>query len=411
MSTKKTPGGVAYVLRKFPVISETFILNEILALEERGVPVHIFSMERPNDPRYHEDLSKLKANITYLPHPFYLTKLFRHSLQTAKHYKGKYYKALGEALRQLNDPSQILRFLQGCYIANNLRRLNVSHIHSHFANHPTCAASFTSRITGIPFSFTAHAVDIFRRPINPKLLIRKMLNAEFVVTVSDYNKKYLEGLAKGHSEKIHRIYNGINLTKFIPNEDAKRKQRLFSILCISRLVEKKGIPILIEACRLLRDRNVPFECQIVGGGALQRTIEQQIKTAKLQDRVTLHGPCSHHEVLEKCQGADLFVLPCIEGSDGNKDGLPVSITEALACGVPVIATPVTGIPEIVSHGKNGLLVPENDAQALSEAIESVISNPLLHNTLRSNTRPSVEALFDIRNSNEKLKQLFLHGKP
>ncbi|MFQ5729575.1 MAG: glycosyltransferase, partial [Waddliaceae bacterium] len=126
--------------------------------------------------------------------------------------------------------------------------------------------------------------------------------------------------------------------------------------------------------------------------------------------VKLHGPCGHREVIKKCQSAHLFVLPCIEGSDGNKDGLPVSITEALACDLPVITTPTTGIPEVVRNGHNGLMVPENDAQALSEAIESLICNPGLYNSLRSHTRTSVETAFDIKKTSEMLKNLFANGK-
>ncbi|MFQ5730138.1 MAG: glycosyltransferase family 4 protein, partial [Waddliaceae bacterium] len=271
MSANKPSGGIAYVLRKFPVLSETFILNEILALEERGVPLHIFSLERPNDPRFHEDVSKIKANITYLPPPFYFKRLCKHSFRTIRYFSMKYFKALSYALKYPHRPTLLLRFLQGCYIANHLHKLDISHIHSHFANRPTSAAFFTSLITGIPYSFTAHAVDIFKKTMSKKTLAKKIANAKFVITVSDYNKRFLENVSNAHSEKIVRIYNGINLENFVSKTDQQAKSKRFTLLCISRLVEKKGIPVLVEACKYLRDRKVDFDCTIVGTGKLRKT--------------------------------------------------------------------------------------------------------------------------------------------
>ena len=407
MSLNSQPGGIAYVLRKFPVLSETFILNEILALEKLGVPIHIFSLERPNDPRYHERLSKLKAHITYLPHPSCLHRLAKHSTRTLRYVGANYFKALGYALKYPHRPTLLLRFLQGCYIANHLHKLNVTHIHSHFANRPTTAALFTSLLTGIPFSFTAHAVDIFKNTMNQQSLAKKIRSAKFVIAVSDYNKRFLEDLSKVDGEKIVRLYNGINLDSFVAPATTPAKPERFTLLCISRLVEKKGIPVLVEACKHLRDREIPFDCAIVGTGRLQKALEEQIETAGLQGHVKLHGACDHGEVIRQCHSSHLFVLPCIAAADGNRDGLPVSITEALASGLPVITTSTTGIPEVVRDGHNGLMVPENDAHALAAAIESVICRPDLYSALCANTRSSVETTFDINRTSETLKNLFV----
>jgi glycosyltransferase involved in cell wall biosynthesis len=175
---------------------------------------------------------------------------------------------------------------------------------------------------------------------------------------------------------------------------------------VCRLVEKKGLEILIEACRRLRDRHVNFQTWIVGAGWLQAKLEAQIRACGLDPDVRLLGPHAQREVLARYQSSHLFVLPCVVGSDGNREGLPVSIVEALACGLPVVTTPVTGIPEVVRHGHNGLLVPEQDAAALADAIEAVIRDPALYERLRANTRASVESTFDFKQTTAELARLF-----
>ena len=400
---KKHTEGVAYILRKFPVLSETFILNEILNLEARGIRVHIFSLERPNDPRFHEDLPKLKANIQYLPRPEKIQTLWSHQVRSAKRFGKSYYRALWYALRRVS-PALLWRVFQGAYVANHARRLKVTHLHSHFANRPTSVAFFAAMIMNIPYSFTAHAADIFRTRMDQNALAQKIRFAKFVVTVSEFNKKFLSELAAGCPEKIIRIYNGIDLQRFVPNGILAQKP--FTILCVSRLVEKKGIAVLIEACKMLRDRKVEFQCWLVGGGELEGQLRAQIKASGLESCVKLLGPHSQFEVLTRYHGAHLYALPCVVSSDGNRDGLPVSIVEALACGLPVVSTPMTGIPEVIRNGENGLLVPVGDADALSKAVESVIRDPGLHTRLKSQARSSVESLFDQEKTSNTLVRLF-----
>ena len=396
----KSSGGIGYVLRKFPVLSETFILNEILALESAGIAVHIFSLERPNDSRFHEDLAKLKADITYLPTG--RRTLWDHNARAAQRYGKRYLKAFGYAIRHIN-PSLFFRFLQGTYVANHARRLGLTHLHSHFANRPTSVAFFASWLTNIPYSFTAHAADIFRKRVNQKALARKIDRARFVIAISDFNKTYLERLQPESAAKIMRLYNGIDLERFVPNGHLRKDP--FTILCVSRLVEKKGIPVLIEACRKLHERKIDFQCFIVGGGRERSQLELLIRQSQVRHSVKLVGPQTHGQVLQWYQSADLYVLPCLVGSDGNRDGLPVSIVEALACGIPVITTPMTGIPEIIQHGQNGLIVPMGDPEALAGAIQNVIESPSLHQNLKSSARRSVEAHFDLRQTSGVLQSL------
>jgi glycosyltransferase involved in cell wall biosynthesis len=402
----KSRGGVGYVLRKFPVLSETFILNELLALEALGVPLYIFSLERPNDPRFHEDLPKLKARVAYVPDS--MGKLVRHHNRVKKYFKKRYNAALRYALASAK-PKLFWRFLQSGYVANEARRLHLAHLHAHFANRPASVALLASKIAGIPFSFTAHAMDIFKSEVRSKALQRKIREARAVVTVSEYNKAYLEKLTSAARTKVVRIYNGIRLDRFIPNGVPPPEP--FTILCVARLVEKKGLDILVEACHRLAERELSFRCWIVGKGRMRQQLDRQIKTSKLRRHVQLLGPHTQEEVLERYRAASLVVLPCVEGPDGNRDGLPVSIIEALACGLPVVTTPMTGIPEVVRHDHNGLLVPPGDAGALAAAIESVIRHPDLRARLAANARPSVEASFDLRETVLELRRVVAGGEP
>jgi glycosyltransferase involved in cell wall biosynthesis len=301
----------------------------------------------------------------------------------------------------------LYRFLQSAYVANQARRLRHRHLHSHYANFVATVSFFASWMTMIPYSFTAHAWDIYKRKVDPKQLTQNIAKARFVVTVSEFNKTYLERFADGATNKIVRIYNGIDLETFIPNGTPPRTP--WTLLCVARLVEKKGLTIFIEACRRLRDRQIPLRGWIVGTGQLQDRLQTQITQGRLDDQVHLLGAHTQRELLKRYHAAHLFVLPCIVGSDGDRDGLPVSMVEALACGVPVVTTPMTGNPEVIRPYHNGLLVPIRDPQALSDAIEAVYRNPALYERLRANARPSVKSAFDLRQTVAQLDVCFQCG--
>jgi glycosyltransferase involved in cell wall biosynthesis len=297
--------------------------------------------------------------------------------------------------------------LQAGYIANEARRLKATHFHAQFANGPTTVAHLASRITGIPFSFTAHATDIFKTGVSGKALSHKARASQFVVTVSEFNKRYLEEVCAGSAKKIVRVYNGIDLDRFAPN--GQPPMAPFRFVCVARLVEKKGLPVLVEAARLLKDRGLEFEIDLIGKGRLRSPLRDQIRAAGLERQVHLIGPKTQLEVLAYFHAAHAAVLPAIVGSDGNREGLPVSITEALACGLPVVSTPVTGIPEAVEDGVNGLLVPPGDAPALAGAMERLLTEDGLYPALRAHARASVEARFDRRKTAEHLVELFRKG--
>lgn len=402
MTEPREAGGVGYVLRRFPVLSETFILNEILALEARGLPVHVFSLAPPRDPRFHEGVMRLKASITYVPGPSDWRVLLRHHRRLRARHPKRYRRELTRVLGQVR-PRLAWRFLQAGYVADRARRFKLAHLHAHFANRSATVAHLASRLIKTPFSFTAHAFDIFR-DVDRGALVRKLRAARFTATVSDYNVEYLKGILNGRPARIELVRNGIDLERFSPPAESPSDDP-FTLLTVARLVEKKGLPTLIEACRLLRDRGCGFRAWIAGKGALKGTLERTIREADLGDRVHLLGPLTQGEVRERYHRAHALVLPCQVGEDGNKDGLPVSIVEALASGLPVVSTPVTGIPEAVHHGVNGLLVAERDPIALADALEKLMKDAELRERLAAAARPSVVAAYDQEATAEQLLKL------
>lgn len=393
---------VGYVLRKFPVLSETFILNEILALEARGVEIHIFPLAPFRDPRFHPGVGRLKATMHHVPGFSDIRTLLRHAGRTAQRNPKRFRRRLFKALMS-GRPESVWRFLQAAYIADRARRVRVTHLHAHFANHPATVAHQASKLLGVPFSVTAHAYDIYR-DADVRAIAGWMADAKFTATISDYNVAFLKSITRDRPARIELVRNGIDLTQFAPASASPGGK--FRMLTVSRLVEKKGIPILIEACRLLRERGLEFVCEIVGKGAQKALLDRLIKEAALGGMVKLIGPLAQDEVLQYYRRAHLAVFACIVGKDGNRDGLPVSIVEALACGVPVIGTPVTAIPEAVRDGVNGYVVPEGDAVALADAIEKVMRDRELLERLRAAARPSVVESFDERRTIERLSQLF-----
>ena len=396
---------VGYVVRKFPVLSETFILNEILALEAMGLKVEIFSLGPTRDPRFHEGVCRLKASVHYLPGPMEPRALLRYARRQAARSPRRYRKQLLKVIAA-RRPSLVWRFLQASWVADRARKLGVRHLHAHFANRSATVAQQAAELLGIPFSFTAHAFDIYR-DADHKVIARKMGDARFTATVSDYNVRFLKSLVNGHPARIELVRNGIDMTRFSPPRETPPGP--FRILTVARLVEKKGIPILVQACCYLKERGLEFRCDIIGKGALRADLERMIRDLGLIESVRLLGPLPQQEIIAHYHAAHLLALPCIVGSDGNRDGLPVSIIEALACGVPVISTPVTGIPEVVRHEENGLLVPEGDAIALADAIERVMSDAELRERLRCSARPSVESVFDESRTAARLYTLLSKG--
>ncbi len=287
----------------------------------------------------------------------------------------------------------------------------IDHVHVHFASTAASVAYYLHRLGGPTYSITAHAKDIYHQSVSPVALRRKLRAAAFTVTVSDFNLRHLEGLLAadgGAPARLVRLYNGLDLERFRLRPVAPPTRLADApplILGVGRLVEKKGFDDLIRACALLRDQGRAFRCAIVGKGENLGALRGLIAQLGLEDSVQLPGPLPRESLLELYPQAALLAAPCVIGDDGNRDGLPTVLLEAAALGVPLVSTPVTGIPELVRDGETGWLVPPRDPAALAQAMARVLSSPEEGGRRALLARRHMETGFDLRRNVTILKGL------
>jgi glycosyltransferase involved in cell wall biosynthesis len=396
------PFRLAYVLKRYPRLSETFILNEVLELQRQGINITIVAMKDPGEAIVHDNVRALKAPIYYLP-PKACIGFEKLAVRALTSFSGNTSLLGPETLRGEWSRGDYSAWLQAAMVAPLVKSLGIDHIHAHFATSATTAALALSTMTGIPFSFTAHAKDIYHESVDQKALAEKIQRARFVITVSEYNRAYLRRTYGGAAAQVQRIYNGLDLERFRYEAPWERPAR---IVAVGRLVEKKGFADLIEACALLAGQGRHFSCQIVGTGPLESHLRARIGQLGLQANVELVGPRSESEVMKLIQGAAVLTLPCVIGMDGDRDGLPTVLLEAMALGTPCVSTDVTGIPEVVRDGETGLMVPQHEPAALAEAIERLLGDSRLRVQLAGQARRLIEAEFDLRRNAARLRAIF-----
>ena len=408
---------VGYVVKRYPCYSETFIVREILAHEQAGLDIEIFSLRPTKDGHFQDLIARVRAPVThlFLPSDGPGTESLFGSGLTASHFwrrlrtAGDQRPEIWGDLEAARDEEPRDVYLALALAAEVLRK-NIGHLHASFAHEPCTVARLAARFAGVPYSFTARAKDIFHESVRPDDLRRKFQDAVGVVTVSDYHLDHLRQAFGPLATHVQRIYNGLDLEEY---PYASPRDRPPVILAVGRLVEKKGFADLIDACALLARRpGREFRCRIVGVGALEAPLRAQIERLGLQDRVELTGPLPQGDVIQEMRGACVLAMPCIVGSDGDRDGLPNVIQEALALGTPVVSTDVTGIPEVVRDGETGLQVPQRDPRALAEALDRLLTDPRLRVHLAAGGRRLIEAEFDIRRNAERRRALFRSaGRP
>jgi glycosyltransferase involved in cell wall biosynthesis len=425
---------IGYILKGYPRTSETFITNEIFLLESAGLKLTIFSLKTLTGQKRHGVVESIKAPVIYLPEttPSEESGVIAWLWQNipgfaASHWRlfrrrpAAYLRTLVEMLamclsyraHRFAAPNRafIKEFLQAGFIALKiLESGRIRHLHAHFCHTSTTVAMLASRLSGAPFSFTAHAKDIYREDMNPgDLLTVKMRRASFAVTCTRANQEYLDRLRPA-ATPLYAIYHGLNLSLFNPiGEGADTEIAPPLILSVGRLVEKKGFTLLVEACRLLKDKGYQFNCWIVGGEDQHaEAIRSLIKQLNLVETVVLPGAVTQEELRQIYARATVFALPCQVTASGDRDGIPNVLVEAMAMELPVVSTDISGIPELIDHRANGLLIPQKDAVALAAAIEELLNDAALRQTLGKAARAKVRRSFDAHKNIQKLKTLFDH---
>lgn len=389
---------IAYVVKMYPRFSETFIVSEILAHESAGLDVEIFSLRPPVDTHFQDLLARVKSPVRFIPSERPRVQEFWSELAAAGRELPHVWASLGEFACE--DPRDVY---QAVRLAMMLREGAFTHIHAHFASVATTVARMAARFAELPYSFTAHAKDIYHESVDHVDLRKKLTDAAAVVTVSDYNAAYLREHYGTAATRVCRIYNGLHLDNFSFSPPLDRSD---VVVAVGRLVEKKGFDDLIRAVALLRDGGSTVQCEIIGGGPMEADLQALIADLRIGGRVRLLGPLPQGEMSQRVASASVLAAPCVNGTDGNRDGLPTILLEAMALGTPCVGTAVAGIPEVVRDGDTGILIEERDVAALARAIERLVQDPQLRMTYASAARRLVEAQFDAHLNAARVRQLF-----
>ncbi len=404
MSTKHTAARspLGFLVKMFPKLSETFILEEILGLERRGMPLRLYALRPPTDAIAHPDVARVRAALTVVPQWARGQRLAfapRH-LQLLAAAPIRYARALWFACRR----GALADFAQAGWLAVQMRDDGVAHLHAHFISTPADVAELASMLTAVPFSISAHAKDIYLA--RARDLKRKLEAARFTVTCTEFNRQTLSAAAP--RANVQRMYHGVDGERFHPRMRAAPAAPPL-LLSVGRLRAKKGLDTLIDACRLLHERGVAFQCEIIGYGEEQERLLGCILRHGLSGKVRLAGKLTRGEVIDAYARAAVYVQPSRIAADGDRDGIPNVLLEAMAMGLPVVASDVSGIPELVRDGRNGVLVPADDAAALADAIGGLLRDPRRCAVLGSAARAGVTAAFDNDRNLQLLCDLLRHA--
>lgn len=391
---------IGYVLKRYPRYSETFIVTEILAHERAGTRLEIFALRPPTDTHFQDAIARVRAPVTYLFSPdegvkaAHLWAAFEQAARVLPGFWSRLEIAAGEVMRDV---------YQAALLAIRVKTQGITHLHAHFATSSTSVARMAARFAGVPFTFTAHAKDIFHDDVRLDDLERKVNDAAAVVTVTDFNEAYLRATLPTAAGQVRRVYNGMDLD-LLPFRNPGERRPL--IVAVGRLIEKKGFSDLIAACAVLRGRGVPFECAIAGSGELGADLMADTARRGLTDVVRFLGPLPQRDVIELVRQAAVMAAPCVVGGDGNRDGLPTVLLEAMALGTPCVSTNVTGIPELVREGVTGLLVGQHDPVGLADAVSRLLTDSTLRVELATSARRLIEKEFDVDRSAERLRAIW-----
>ena len=397
---------VLYVVSLFPCWSETFIVREIAEMARAGADIRILSLRHPCESLVQSDAAALLDRAIYPARGARAAAAALHAALRAPVRELAHARLLcGELWRRpVSLAKTAVAWGRALSALEAIARFRPQHIHAHFATYPSTVALLLSRRLRVPFSFTAHAHDIF---LEDQMLAPKLRESAFSVAISEFNREYLaQRLGAKATRGMRIVHCGIDPAVFAFRPEGRDPRR---ILAVGRLDAIKGFAHLVDACALLRDRGVDFTCDIVGSGPLGGELAARIGQLALEGHVRLGGARKQEEVREMLAAAGVFALPSVVTPRGDRDGIPVVLMEAMACGLPVVSTRVSGIPELVRDGVTGLLADPGDPEQLADCLQRLIERPAHGAHLASRARAAVERDFDIRREAGKLREAIGHA--
>lgn len=405
---------VAYIMSRWPKVSETFILNEILEMQRRSVEVSIYPLVRERQQVTQPEAVALTEAGIFLPFlsPTLLRSMFYFLCRSPRRLIRSVWDVLRWTVGSLNFFLGAVGIIpKAIHMARLMDARGIDHVHCHFANHPAVAGLLIQRLVGIPYSFTAHAHDLH---VDQRMLSQKVAEAAFVVTISEHNRAIIKkGSAVEHHSKIHVVHCGVDMKRFasIRPPDGSDPMR---VLCVGTLEERKGQRHLIDACAVARDAGVRLICRLVGDGPDRQSLQDQISRWGLEDRVLLVGALRSDDVAMEMNAADVVVTPSVPTLGGKSEGIPVVLMEGMAMERPVVASRLSGIPELVEHRVSGLVVEPADIAGLAEALLELAADPELRIRLGQSGRRRVAEQFELGATTQQLIDLIsgvLHRRP
>ncbi len=389
-----------YFLGSFPRLSQSFVLNEIYELKQKGHNVAVCALRNPDEGIVHKEFNELNIPIYYIGTPTLrdAPELFSSKSLHPRIIKNTLYRASPQ-----NHAANLYRAKKCIEFIESLD-WEPDHVHSHFASLSRFAGLYVARYHSIPFTITIHAYDIYRKPIGSYTgsLLR---NADRIVTISDYNKSYLRNKFALETP-IDIVRAGIRPEKFSPTKTTEP----FRVLTVSRFVEKKGLSYALEAISLAAETTPEIEYHLIGSGELENTLRSQVKQLGIEDNVTFLHNVTDEQLIAELDAARCFLLPCVIAESGDRDGIPVALMEAMAIKTPPISTTVSGIPELIDHEQNGLLTEPRDPKATGNAIVSLLKNENKWKAYATSARKKVEVEFNIEKEAEKLESVFQRAR-
>jgi len=387
---------IAYLAPELPSLSTTFVFNEILALKKLGTEIHTYSVHQPNNKAHGRQAEQMtsKTMVIYEQSLAIAIKVLIVNLLT---HKRSSFKALVQLTGDMFKTGLVsgksfklmYQFIRGAWLASDLRKKNIEHLHIHFAHVPTQIGMYAAALVSIPFSFTAHANDIFEHPL---LIKEKIKRAKRTVSISDYNIKFMKKKG-GDLDKMEIVRCGVDSS--LPVRDPiEANNRVYKIGTLGRLVEKKGVDTLIDAGKILKRNKFDFVIEIAGGGPLKNDLEKQVVVNGLQNIVHFLDVLPHSQVFHWMQTLDAFVLAAKKDKNGDMDGIPVVLMEAMNLGVPVLSTKISGIPELVQHQKSGLTAQSDNAAELAKNLIQLRQNQSLLDKLIQGAKQRIKDEFD-----------------